>query len=219
MSEQESGGEAAEPEWLAKLKKASFYIVAAAVGGLLVGVANFADVIGKIYDRFKTPEAFVLAENTAKSAFSDQLAQRAWRRLFWADNFRARVVNLAPIADIDASWKAYIDADADWNANIMISIVGLDHYYDAKRADRLEGLIQTMFSQLDEQLAELRRSDVVVASRAGGQPDIAQRSEAARLAKKAGETSDALKRELYIMVRCFPSGTKESQKEKQNLCR
>jgi hypothetical protein len=89
------------------------HALAAVTGGALVALGNFADIVGKSYDRIKTPEAFVLAENTAKSGFSDQLAQRAWRRLFWADNFRARVINAAPIIDIDASWKAYIDADAD----------------------------------------------------------------------------------------------------------
>jgi hypothetical protein len=94
----------------------------------------------------------VLADNTAKSTFSDQLAQRAWRRLFWADNFRVRVVNRAPISDIDASWKAYIDTDADWNANIMISIVGLERYYGANRSAQLEGKVQELFQQLDDEL-------------------------------------------------------------------
>ena len=75
----------------------------------MVAFGNFTDSIGKIYDRLKTPEAFVLAENTAKSNFSDQLARRAWLRLFWADNFRARVISRAPMSDIDSSWNAYID--------------------------------------------------------------------------------------------------------------
>ncbi len=87
--------------------------VAVVIGALIAEVGNLADVVGKTYDRFKTPEAFVLAETSAESAFSDQLAQRAWRRLFWADNFRARAAGSAPLADIDKSWDSYIQADAD----------------------------------------------------------------------------------------------------------
>ena len=145
----------------------------------------------------------MLAENSAKSAFSDQLAQRAWRRLFWADNFRARVIAAAPIADIDAAWNAYIDADAEWNTNIMISIVGLEHYYDSKRSVELEGKIQDMFSDLDTKLASLRRSDALKAIRAGSEPTSQQRRrDGETLADQAKRTSDALKVELYVLVRC-----------------
>jgi hypothetical protein len=56
---------------------------------LIAKRGNLTDVVGKTYDHFKIPEAFVLAETTAKSAFSERLAQRAWRRLIWSDNFRA----------------------------------------------------------------------------------------------------------------------------------
>jgi hypothetical protein len=143
MSEQNQT-EMVEPVWLVKLKRTGLYVVAMLIGGLVVGIGNFADLIGKSYDRFKPSEALVLAENTAKSKFSDELARRAWRRLFWADNFCARVITHAPISDIEASWGAYIDSDADWNANIMISIVGLEHYYDASRSEELEEKIHTV---------------------------------------------------------------------------
>ena len=178
-----------------------------------MALTNFADMIGKSYDRLKKPEAFVLAENTAKSTFSDQFAQRAWRRLFWADNFRARVINSAPMADIDASWKSYIDADADWNANIMISIVGLEHYYGAKRSQHLEGRIQALFQQLDEHLAALRRSNPMMTLRNGPQPDDTRTADAAISARLAKDVSDELKTELYVLVRCFAATDKG-----KNLC-
>jgi hypothetical protein len=155
---------------LKQLKKGSLYAVAVAVGALLTQLGGLAESAGRVVGYFQTPEAFVLAENTAKSAFSDQLAQRAWRRMFWAKNFRARVLTLAPASDIDLSWKNYIDADADWNANLMISIVGLQNYYGKKRSEDLEYDIQNLFSHLDEKLAELRRSDVLRGLRNGVQP-------------------------------------------------
>lgn len=202
-----------DPRWLSRIKVSGPYAVAVAVGVLIAEGGNLADAVGKIYDRFKIPEAFVLAETSAKSAFSDQLAQRAWRRLFWADNFRARVANSAPLADIDASWKSYIDADADWNANVMIAIVGIDKYYGARRSADLENNIQDLFRQLDNELATLRRSDLIKALQAGQNPTAEQTTDAKALSDRVGKTSDALKTQLYILVRCFAPGSKDT-----NLC-
>jgi hypothetical protein len=85
----------------------------------------------------------------------------------------------------------------------MISIVGLERYYGTKRSEQLEGPIQSLFRELDGHLATLRRSGVVKAFRAGAQPDNAQMADAAASAELARQTSDALKRELYALVRCF----------------
>jgi hypothetical protein len=202
-----------EPEWLAKLRRTKPYAIGLVIGGLLVAAGNGTEIMGKIYDRFKTPEAFVLAENTAKSAFSEQLAQRAWRRLFWADNFRARVVNHALTSDIDASWKAYVGSDADWNANIIISIVGIERYYGAKRSAQLENGIQGLFRQLDEQLAMLRRSDIVTKLRLGSEIGPRQDADIADLAHQIKDISDTLRVRLYGMVRCFSPNNKT-----QDLC-
>ena len=68
---------------------------------------------------------------------------------------------------IDSSWNAYNDSDADWNANLMNTIVGLERYYGAKRSAQTEGKIQMLFPQLDNELAALRRSDIVKELRAG----------------------------------------------------
>src|SRR5258708_34060502 len=93
-----------ELKWLRQLRLSTFAVVCIAVGALVTQVTPIIEGLSRLYDRYlKEPEAFVLADVSAKSAFSDQLAQRAWRRLFWASNFRASVVNEAPLADIDAS--------------------------------------------------------------------------------------------------------------------
>ena len=202
-----------ESHWLVRFKKTGPYIVGAAIGGLVMAFGNFTDSIGKIYDRLKTPEAFVLAENTAKSNFSDQLARRAWLRLFWADNFRARVISRTPMSDINSSWNAYINSDADWNANLMNSIVGLERYYGASRSAQLEGKIQMLFQQLDDELAALRRSDIVKELRVGKEPDATQQADVVTLAQRAAKTTETLRTQLYALVRCFPPDNKN-----ENLC-
>jgi hypothetical protein len=86
------------------------------------------------------------------------------------------VVSRAPMSDIDSSWNAYNDSDADWNANLMNSIVGLERYYGAKRSAQTEGKIQMLFLQLDDELAALRRSDIIKELRAGKEPDATQQA-------------------------------------------
>jgi hypothetical protein len=209
---QAEGPSRKEPEWLAKLRKTGYYVIAAAAGAFLTQSTNLIDGIGKTYDRlFKVPEAFVLAENSAKSVFSDQLAQRAWRRLFWATNFRARVTSLAPLADIDSAWKSYIDADADGNSYLMTSIVGLDRYYGPKRSAQLEGKVQALFSNLDDSLAMLRNSEVVRALRIGREPTDQERLQARNLAEETKHATEAVNIELYHLVRCIAPPTKDDQ--------
>ena len=202
-----------DPVWLKKIRRGSSYAVAIAIGALLTQLGNIADGVGKVFDRFGTPQAFVLAENTAKSGFSDQLAQRAWRRLFWADNFQARVVAHAQISDIDLAWKNYIDADADWNVNIMISIVGLEHYYNSNRRADLENHIVPLFVELDKELGALRRSEAIGALRKETEPTSDQQKEIEGIAKNVETTSDSLKNRLYILVTCFAKDDKQ-----KNLC-
>ena len=210
LTEHQDSTPPSEPLWLTKLQKSAPFVVCVFLGGLL---GTLADRTLDIYDRLKRPDSFVLAENTARSNFSDQLARRAWLRLFWADNFRARVENQAPLADIDAAWAAYISADADWNANIMISIVGLEQYYGDSRSNRLEGRIQNLFGTLDNQLAALRRSEIVKKLREGNLPTDSDVNNASLLAQQSKDTSDALRSELYILVRCF-----SPEKRGENLC-
>jgi hypothetical protein len=222
---------------LVKLKRSTPYLIAALIGGVLSQFINLVAGAGTLYDRFfKEPEAFVLAENTAKSAFSDQLAQRALRRIFWANNFIARVENHAPSADVDASWRAYIDADADWNANIMISIVGLERFYGTKRSSNLEGPIQDDFKSLDDRLAQLRRLSTGNAAPTDNQSSVTDPPDADALAQQPKQVAGArwrwclnqrftvaqqakclnrhLNSELYILVRCFS----RYDPTKKNIC-
>jgi hypothetical protein len=206
-----------EPAWLGRLRRSAFAVVFFAAGALVGQVTDVAEGLSKLYDRYLgEPEAFAIADRSAKAIFSDQLAQRAWRRLFWANNFRLRVQNAAPLADIDASWKSYIDADADWNANVMSAIVGLSRHYDAKRSARFEGPIQERFSKLDDELAALRNSEVVRALRDGRPPNDQERATAKILSERVKAASDNV--ELYALVRCILPPRESTSDDKKNLC-
>jgi hypothetical protein len=187
---------------------------------MVAQVTPIIDGLSRLYDRyFKEPEAFTLADRSAKSTFSDQLSQRAWRRLFWATNFRARVENVAPLADIDESWRAYINADAEWNANIMIAIVGIERFYDAKRAESFEDTVQALFGALDEELAALRNSEVVKALRQGRQPDDQEKESARNLSQRVKAAAERVNFELYALVRCIAAPNDKTHRAGENLCR
>ena len=209
-----------ELKWLRQLRLSTFAVVCIAVGALVTQVTPIIEGLSRLYDRYlKEPEAFVLADVSAKSAFSDQLAQCAWRRLFWASNFRARVVNEAPLADIDASWKAYIDADAEWNANLMIAIVGLDRFYDTKRSIHLEGTVQSLFAALDDELAALRNSGVIKALRESRNPSDQEKESARLLSERVKAPSEKVNFELYALARCITPPRESTPQDKKNLCR
>jgi hypothetical protein len=198
MTEQDDN----EPGWLRKLKRSAFAIVCAFAGALFINLTTIFEAMTKMYDHYcGVPEAFELADRSAKSTFSDQLSQRAWRRLFWATNFNLRVQNVAPLADIDS----YVDADADWNANIMIAILGLERFYDVKRSDVLEREIQSLFSKLDDELAQLRNSDVVKALRDGRKPTDKELDATKEISKRAKSAQDEVNYALYELVRCIPA--------------
>ena len=57
--------------------------------------------------------------------YRDRINRLPRAELYFIPNFRVRVVSRAPMFDIDSSWNAYNDSDADWNASLMNSIVGL----------------------------------------------------------------------------------------------
>ena len=192
-----------EPAWLVRIRNAPTIAVLSMLIGAIVGFSTMLDSVFNIRHHFTKSESFVLAEESAKSDFSDQLAQRAWRRLFWADNFSARVLHRASISDIDASWKKYIDSDADWNANIMISIVGLEQHYNVERSRMLEDEIQPLFKEPDDALGDLRKSDFLNELRSGQNIDANAANAAAANVKLVKDKSESLHAQLYKLVRCF----------------
>jgi hypothetical protein len=209
-----------EPPWARRIRKSVFAFIFFTAGLLLGKAFDLADGAGKLYDRFfKEPEAFVLADRTAKSVFSDQLALRAWRRLFWARNFNARVETGAPLGDVDHSWNEYINSDADWNANLMISIVGLERHYDQTRAQYLEGPVQDKFRYLDQILGTLRRSSYIKALRDGRMPSDQDITGAKATTAQVEIAIRVVNAQLYQLVRCIAPQKKDAPAQPdENVC-
>jgi hypothetical protein len=127
-------------------------------------------------DFIKSP-TLRLAENTARSNFSERLTRMAWRRLYWGRLAAQRIKDEAPLTDIDAAWTAYINSAADWNSEVMIFIVGLRRYYGVDRADYFERTTLNQINDFDDALRKLRLSGAMRSLRASASPSEEQRAE------------------------------------------
>lgn len=131
------------------------------------------------------PDALALAQSAEKGEFSRAFTEAAWKRLFWARAFRARVERGAPAAEIDEAWKAYISASESWATRIMVYIVTTDRFYGAEKAEELEGIVQHSFREMGNAITEVRYSK---------SPDPA-------LLAEANEKIDSANAILYRFVR------------------
>lgn len=186
------------------------------VGMVLIRINDFFDFSQTTLERLqiiKSP-ALRLAENTARSDFSERLTRLAWRRLYWGRLAAQRVADEAPIGDIDAGWSAYINAAADWNAEVMILIVGLQKHYGLERRRYFEDIILNQFDAFDDALRKLRLSGAMRKLRAAQAPDDAEREQVRALFAHFKSRYDELNAVLYNFSLCFQSG-----KGEQELCK
>lgn len=184
--------EGREPSWLKSLKSNWAIIVVSVVLSVIV---TGADAAKKIRDGleafgFAKSEALELAESTAKSNFSDNLARAAWLRLYWADIYASRVQVNAKTQDVDAAWTMYIDATARWNADLMVNIVGVERFYGRPKSQRLEFDIQSSFQKVDAAMGVLRRSEANMLGQAG-------------IGTRVFDPVSSTRILLYGFVRCF----------------
>ena len=109
--------------WVSRARRAAIVVVGAVLITAIVKFVALAELVKKVTDylEFTQSPALRLAENTAKSDFSDRLTRMAWRRLYLARLFAQRVVDEAPLGEIDSAWSTYINASADWNAELIDS--------------------------------------------------------------------------------------------------
>jgi hypothetical protein len=68
--------------------------------------------------------------------------------LILADIFARRIQDGAANEQINESWRAYVSALIDWNADLLINIVGLETFYNAEKSSEFETLILSMFADL-----------------------------------------------------------------------
>jgi len=197
------------------IRRTALFVAAVFVVSAFVRINDFIDFSETVLehlDLIRSP-TLRLAENTARSNFSERLTRLAWRRLYWGRLAAQRVIDEAPISDIDAGWSAYINASADWNAEVMILIVGLDRYY-SKRREVFETTILNSFNAFDDALRRLRRSEIMRKLRGQQVPEQAERAEAVALFDNFRARYNDLNVELYDFALCFePSKTTKERCE------
>ncbi len=215
MTTEKSDSPAAK--WIIRTRRSGVALLVGFLGGILASSTNLAEEIFKLTDRlgWTRSDQVVLAQDSAKSKFSDALIRAAWRRLFLAELFAHRVLDAASIGivqphtvgDINDAWEKYISALTDWNGNLMINIVGLEHYYDAAKSQDFEGTIQTQFGVLDRHLRELRLSKFVQKALAGDEAmDDADRVQIKTVTDEVFWDIEVQRKTLYFFVRCFSAG-------------
>ena len=152
---------------------------------------------------FLKSEATRHAEYTARSNFTDNLTRMAWRRMHWGRFAAKRVHDESPLADIDTAWAAYINASADWNAEVMIFIIGLEHHYDSPRRQYFEDKILRLLPEFDDVLGRVRRSGIMRKMRASQTPDKADRDEIEKLYGEVSLKYMALNDAMYGLANLF----------------
>jgi hypothetical protein len=128
------------------------------VGTLVIGtsevVKHSTDLL--VATGIKPEKTLELARDTAKADFSRRLVELAWRRIFWTRNFVRRVELARPPSELEYSWNKYLDTVADWSADIMVNINGLEQYYAGTEKPAQFGAIQDKLRALEDPLVDLR---------------------------------------------------------------
>jgi hypothetical protein len=181
---------------------------------VLIRINDFFDLSQTMLERLQIIKSPVLrlAEKTARSDFSERLTRLAWRRLYWGRLAAQRVVDEAPIGDIDAGWSAYINAAADWNAEVMILIVGLQKHYGLERRRYFEDTILNQFDAFDDALRKVRLSAAMRKLRAAQAPDDVERDQLRVLSTHVKSRYDELNTILYDFALCFQPGKAEQER-------
>ena len=171
---------------LERLKNSGWFAWVAALVLALTHAKDAVDGIERMLVLAKVkPDALSLAQSAEKGEFSRALTEAAWKRLFWARAFRARVERGAPVAEVDEAWKSYIAASEVWAARIMVFILTTEKFYGAEKSSELEGEVQLRFGEMANALVSVR---------------YAKGPDAALLAS-ANEKIDAANVALYHFVR------------------
>lgn len=148
------------------------------------------------------PDALELAQDTARSQFSDNLARTAWKRLFWTRRYLTAVELSLSETDQTEIWKGYIASVEDWNDNLMVNIMGLRHYYSEEKKSAFEIGILPMENSIHSCLLRIRYPSAY--SKNGRNQCTfpgSQRSTTANI-DIIGQENDALNSQLY----CFVAG-------------
>jgi hypothetical protein len=194
-----------DPGWLRRLKQSTLVIGAGLAGALLASGFEFADKVLRITDRlqYTSSEALILARESEKSKFSDALIRGAYRRLMLADIFARRVQDNAASEKVEDAWKMYVAALIDWNADVMINIVGLEIFYSPEKSYEFETVILPRFNNLDKAVRSLYLSR---AAQTAIPDPLAVSDKFVPSAQAVFDSSLELRNLLYVFIRCFKEG-------------
>jgi hypothetical protein len=202
--------------WMDTIRRSALFVTAIFLITIAVRINDFIDFSETALERMnfiKSP-TLRLAENTARSDFSERLTRMAWRRLYWGRLAGQRIIDEAPIGDIDVAWSTYINASAEWNTEVMILIVGLEKYYGAARRQFFEGQILNLFNAFDDALRAIRRSGEMRKLRDSQIPTEVDRTEIRGLFDTLKSRTGELNYALYDFIVCFEPG-----KDVKDLCK
>jgi hypothetical protein len=127
-------------------------------GLILLGIAiiGSAEVVQRGSDllvavRLKQEKTLELAANSAKGELSRKLIELAWRRLFWTENYIARMQAQRPPSELDYTWNKHLEAVADWSADYMVNLNGMEQFYpNSDKAAQFQAIHQK-FRELEYQ--------------------------------------------------------------------
>ena len=166
MSDLEPKDETRLKQMERRLQNQRIFSVVILIGISVIGVSEVvkhgSDLL--IAVGLKKEKALELARDTAKAEFSRRLVQVAWRRLFWARNFVRKVELSRPPAELDHSWDRYLDTVADWSADMMVNVNGLEQYYSGTEKPAQFEAIQKKLLGLENLLMNLRLATTTAAT-------------------------------------------------------
>jgi hypothetical protein len=215
--------------WISKLQRSSVFVLGALIGGAAVTLLGVSDKVLNITDRLKltTSEALVAAQETAKSNFSDHLMRNAFQRIFLAQIYAQRVADKAGQSDVDEAWRSYIQSLIEWNADLMIYIVGLKIHYGEAKSLEFEDRIQNDFRALDAAVRCLHLAllnPTRVPDKSDGPPpelvgtDRCSDNTPAMLTSSVLRQVDLVRGSMYIFVTCLQPPDPNSIVRKEGVC-
>jgi hypothetical protein len=128
---------------------------------ILAGIAliGLSEVVQKGSDllivlRLKQEKTLQLAAENAKGELSRKLIELAWRRLFWTENYIARMEAHRPPSELDYTWNKHLETVADWSSEYMVNLNGMEQFYP-------NSVKAAQFQSIHEKFRDLEYNHVV----------------------------------------------------------
>jgi hypothetical protein len=139
-----------KPNWVSRLQRTWLGMSIIAIVGFVAGAAavqkQTTDLL--VFLGVQTSDAMAIAQNDARSKFTQDLTKEAWGRVFRARRYLLTVRYSFPPEEQEEAWKQYLEATASWNVNLMLNIMMLNYHYGNSRSGYFEHTIQPRFGKI-----------------------------------------------------------------------